>query len=585
MISCIDLIKVYYDPVTEYKVAALRGLDLYVAEGELVSIIGPSGAGKTTLINLLSGMDIPTGGLLEIKGVQLDRLSEKERRRFRYEHIGLVNQFTSKNLFSHLTVRENLLMPMKMKYTPREDAQKEVNELLDLFNIKHVENNLTAKISGGESMRLSVAVALARQPEFILADEPTGQLDSKNTFEVIETLKNVNEELGTTMLIVTHDIRYRNVFERSFLIRDGRLVGVSFDLEREKSEFLKDATSANRIYVDPAGFIQIPEKIKNAISLTDVAEIHIHPSMKFATLWNPNIITKKAIEQILKKGFDTWEEEGEMEKEVEQREEISLEMVQELFKRSFNKPTKDKTEITIKDLKRGYKIFGRLHPVIKGIDLTINKGDFVFISGPSGVGKTTLLNLIAGLLTPDEGKIIIKDFPISEKEDTERSDFRLANISYITQYHSLFEPIQLKDNLIIPYLFLKKPYNPQIGLEVAKECMIEHKLDSYPDELSAGEKQRATLALALTRNTDIILADEPTANIDSELAREVMNVLMDVVEQNKTTFIMCSHDLTLLRPGFRHLRLSDGKIIEDTRITKSKLKAILKEYLQIENNK
>jgi len=89
----------------------------------------------------------------------------------------------------------------------------------------------------------------------------------------------------------------------------------------------------------------------------------------------------------------------------------------------------------------------------------------------------------------------------------------------------------------------------------------------------------------LRRNTDIILADEPTANMDSELAREVMNVLMDVVEQNKTTFIMCSHDLTLLRPGFRHLRLSDGKIIEDTRITKSKLKAILKEYLQIENDK
>ncbi len=136
----------------------------------------------------------------------------------------------------------------------------------------------------------------------------------------------------------------------------------------------------------------------------------------------------------------------------------------------------------------------------------------------------------------------------------------------------------------VPYIFLGKEYNQDIGNEVTRNVHISHKLESYPDELSAGEKQRATLSLALTRQTPILLADEPTANMDSDLAREIMDVLMNFVKENNATFIMCSHDLSLLRPGFRHLRISDGLITEDTRITQDSLKAILKEYLQIQED-
>lgn len=576
MIRCNDLIKIYEDPNTDYKVAALRGLDLDIKEGELVSVIGPSGAGKTTLVKILAGIELPTSGQISINGQRFDQLNEYERREFRFYHLGLINQFISDNLFAHLSVKQNLMIPKKLFYLPKEKARKDIEEIAKLLNLKHVFNNTVGKLSGGEAMRLSMGVALAKDPEILLADEPTGQLDTKNTQDIIDAIRQVNSALGKTIVVVTHDIRFRTIFEKSFIIRDGRLVGISRDIERDELEFLMHSSDINRSYMDASNFVRVPDEVKSTTAIKDLVEFDTHPSRKLGLFWNPEVISREKIYEIIAKPAK------ESEDEVDQ---ISFKDVEHLLSREFIPPAKKKKLIKIKNVTKGYHSQAGYNEVIKRMNLDIHEGDFVFISGPSGVGKTTLLNMIAGLIKPNDGLVTVMNYPISEEKEREISSFRLANIAYVTQHNNLFDPIKVHENFLIPSIFSDQEFDAEYSDSIVKECHIGHRLDAYPYELSEGEKQRAALASALSRNTKIILTDEPTANLDTELARHIIDLLMDIVRINNATVITCSHDLTLLRPGFRHLKISDGKIVADARITKKSLKKILKEYLQIEDEK
>jgi putative ABC transport system ATP-binding protein len=577
MIRCIDIIKIFQDPRTEYKVAALRGLDLDIKEGELVSVIGPSGAGKTTLIKILAGIELPTSGQIIMNGQRFDQLDEYMRREFRFYHLGLINQFISDNLFSHLSVRQNLMIPKKMFYLPREQAKKDIEEIAKLLNLRHVFNNTVGKLSGGEAMRLSMGVALAKDPLILLADEPTGQLDTKNTQDIIDAIKQVNLALGKTIVVVTHDIRFRTIFEKSFIIRDGRLAGISRDMERDELEFLMHSSDMNRSYMDASNYVRVPDEVKSTTAIKDVVEFDSHPSRKLGLFWNPEVISRDKIYEIISKPAK------ESEDKVDR---ISFKDVEHLLSREFIPPDKKKKLITVKNVTKGYHSQAGYNEVIKNMSLDIHEGDFVFISGPSGVGKTTLLNMIAGLIKPNDGLVTVMKYPISEEDEREVSAFRLANIAYVTQHNNLFDPIKVHENFLIPSIFSDINFDVEYSDSIVKECHIGHRLEAYPYELSEGEKQRAALASALSRKTKIILTDEPTANLDAELARHIIDLLMDIVRINKATIVTCSHDLTLLRPGFRHLEMLDGKISKDYRITKENLENTIREYLLIkEDNK
>ncbi len=577
MIRCIDIIKIFQDPRTEYKVAALRGLDLDIKEGELVSVIGPSGAGKTTLIKILAGIELPTSGQIIMNGQRFDQLDEYMRREFRFYHLGLINQFISDNLFSHLSVRQNLMIPKKMFYLPREQAKKDVEEIAKLLNLRHVYNNTVGKLSGGEAMRLSMGVALAKDPLILLADEPTGQLDTKNTQDIIDAIKQVNLALGKTIVVVTHDIRFRTIFEKSFIIRDGRLAGISRDMERDELEFLMHSSDMNRSYMDASNYVRVPDEVKSTTAIKDVVEFDSHPSRKLGLFWNPEVISRDKIYEIISKPAK------ESEDKVDR---ISFKDVEHLLSREFLPPDKKKKLITVKNVTKGYHSQAGYNEVIKNMSLDIHEGDFVFISGPSGVGKTTLLNMIAGLIKPNDGLVTVMKYPISEENEREVSAFRLANIAYVTQHNNLFDPIKVHENFLIPSIFSDINFDVEYSDSIVKECHIGHRLEAYPYELSEGEKQRAALASVLSRKTKIILTDEPTANLDAELARHIIDLLMDIVRINKATIVTCSHDLTLLRPGFRHLEMLDGKISKDYRITKENLESTIKDYLLIkEDNK
>jgi ABC-type lipoprotein export system ATPase subunit len=589
MIITKDLIKVFYDPITEYKVSALRGLDMYIKEGDVASIIGPSGAGKSTLVKILCGLEKPSGGTVLIDNINIAELSEKQMREFRYNRMGIVNQFVGQNLLSSLTLEKNLLLPMKMKFMARERAKKELKELLKVLNLEKIKNNPITKVSGGEAMRASIGVALAKKPRLLLADEPTGQLDTANTNDIIETFRDLNNDFGTTILVVTHDLRFRNAFKKSYIIRDGRLVGVNTDLDRGELEFILRPQESNlQSMIDSSQFIRLPDEVFVAGNFQHIVEFDIHPSKKFSLLFNPNETNVNEIYEILQRmeDYDTSTKESADPSDLSATRigsQVSFSEIKPLLEHQFNYPKKTKRIIKVENLHKSFPAGRTVHEVIKGVSFTVNQGDFVVISGKSGAGKTTLMNVISGVEDPDEGDILIKDFDVVHGNPKEIADFRFHEIAMINQVNNLFSQYTVEENMVIPRIFDNKQEFVTADLpSIATDVEIDHKVNQYAAELSAGERQRAALAVALARKSPIIFADEPSANLDSRLARNIISLMMEKCEQYGTTIIMSTHDLSLVRPGFRLIKLLDGKIIDDFRVTPDRLKGIIEDYLGVE---
>lgn len=204
----------------ENSVEALKDANLSINEGEFVAVIGASGSGKSTMLHLLGGLDVPTSGKVIIKGEDLYGLKEEKRALFRRRHIGFV--FQSFNLIPVLTVEENIALPMIMDNV---DMDKEyLDELLDLLNLKERRKHLPSQTSGGQQQRVAIGRALAYKPAILFADEPTGNLDSKNSKEVIELLKASAKKYNQTLIIITHDMNIASQAERVIHIEDGKII-------------------------------------------------------------------------------------------------------------------------------------------------------------------------------------------------------------------------------------------------------------------------------------------------------------------------------------------------------------------------
>ena len=216
-----DLIKVYRAGKSE--VIALRGLDMTVADGELVAVQGPSGCGKTTLLNLLGGIDRPTAGRIEVDGSNLVDLSDSELVRYRLQKVGFIFQFF--NLVPTLTAEENVELPMRLARKGPSGRAKRRNELLELVGMTKRAGHRPDELSGGEQQRIAIGVALANDPPLLLADEPTGELDTKTGQEILDLFRRLNQELRKTIVVVTHDARVSQIAHRVLEIRDGKILG------------------------------------------------------------------------------------------------------------------------------------------------------------------------------------------------------------------------------------------------------------------------------------------------------------------------------------------------------------------------
>lgn len=217
--------------VGDIEIHALRGIDLDLYAGEFVVMLGPSGSGKSTLLNILGGLDVPTGGQVTYLDHDLSQSTERELTRFRRDHVGFVFQFY--NLIASLTAQENVAIVTEI--APRPMPAKEALALVGLADRR---DHFPAQLSGGEQQRVAIARAIAKRPDVLLCDEPTGALDSQTGIVVLEALGRVNRELGTTTVVITHNVVIARMADRVIHLHDGRVTGVDRNRERQDAATL-----------------------------------------------------------------------------------------------------------------------------------------------------------------------------------------------------------------------------------------------------------------------------------------------------------------------------------------------------------
>lgn len=259
MIVCENLVKIYTQ--TGVDVIALQGLDLNVEQGEMIGIVGESGSGKSTLLNVVGGLDRPTAGNVSVAGQDLLKMSEKDLDGYRCTQVGFVWQQTTRNLTPYLSARENVELPMRLTSRTAPERQTRALELLDMVGLAERAHHLPGQLSGGEQQRVAIALGLANQPGLLLADEPTGELDTMTSLSIYDLFKSVNRAFGTTIVIVSHDPNIWRHVDRVVAIRDGKTSTETTRIVENDPAQSKEYTEHTEalLMVDTAGRVQIPK--------------------------------------------------------------------------------------------------------------------------------------------------------------------------------------------------------------------------------------------------------------------------------------------------------------------------------------
>jgi ABC-type lipoprotein export system ATPase subunit len=274
-ILCDNVVRIYKSKGIE--VVALQGLDLTVERGELMALVGASGSGKSTLLNILSGLDVPTAGLARVGGQDLLAMSRKDRLRFRRHVAGFVWQQTHRNLVPYLTAAENVAVPMLTARVGGAERRTRVRELLELLGVADIADRRPADLSGGQRQRIAIAVALANRPEVMFADEPTGELDSAASREVLAAFRAVNRELGTTVVVVTHDPSIAEHVQRTIGLRDGRISSEVLRRGGEDGLDHENVIAEEYAVLDRVGRLQLPREFTDTLQMERRVRLELEP--------------------------------------------------------------------------------------------------------------------------------------------------------------------------------------------------------------------------------------------------------------------------------------------------------------------
>ncbi len=299
MVLAENLVKIY--KTVDLEVLALQGLDLTVQKGELTAIIGNSGSGKSTFLNMLGGLDTPSAGRLFVDGKNLFKMTVKEKDEYKRSTVGFVWQNNGRNLLPYMTALENIITPMLLM-PGKEKKAKQVSkaiggdadniyeeihefsgnkkeraeELLDLVGMSHRKNSRLSQLSGGEQQRIAIAIALANAPKLLLADEPTGSVDRKTADYIFDVFRRLNRDYGQTIIIVTHDVELSKKVNRVVAIRDGKISSERILRDKYQGHFeagqvnwMEEETQDEFVILDKAGRLQVPRHMLDELKLSD----------------------------------------------------------------------------------------------------------------------------------------------------------------------------------------------------------------------------------------------------------------------------------------------------------------------------
>jgi len=504
-----DVVKTYKTAGTPF--LALDHVDIDIESGEFLGITGKSGAGKTTLLNMISGISELTSGQVLFHGTNgnhtspafpIHSLNEDELAQWRGKNLGIIYQ--SFELMPSLSLLENVMLPPDFlgAYQPI-ISKKRALELLDLVEIAEHAYKIPAHISGGQKQRVAIARALVNDPQLIIADEPTGNLDSVTA----ETIFQIFEQLiqhDKTIVMVTHDESFVPRFSRHLRIVDG-VVSEPTIIEpeppAEKPRTLRFWKPAKTPAADPARQPEISIQAETPCKEAAPARTAVH----------------------------------------EQDPAIVLRGVTKVYENAAGK-----------------------FLALKSIDMQLNYGQFISIVGKSGCGKSTLLNMITGIDHPTSGDVIVGNQNIYKMSESQRALWRGRNMGVVFQFFQLLPTLTLLENTMLPmdycnlYPFIERKDR---AMELLKMVGLENQAYKLPTAISSGQQQSAAIARSLATDPSIILADEPTGNLDSRSAENVLTLFENLADQGKTVLIV-THDPSITRRTDQTIILSDGEIID-----------------------
>ncbi|MDI3481357.1 MAG: energy-coupling factor transport system ATP-binding protein [Tepidanaerobacteraceae bacterium] len=501
----------YYYPESEKP--ALKGINITVEEGEFLLVVGGSGSGKSTLARTLAGL-VPDfyGGVFSgkvlFKGQDIRRMDRRKLSR----HVGMVFQDPEKQLVKTEAEAE-IAFGLENLGLPQQEMLRRVAEVMDFLNLEEAKGRFIDKLSGGQKQKIALASVLAMQPEAIILDEPTSQLDPTCAEDFLNLIKRLNEEMGKTVVLIEQRLeRCFHLADRVAVMKDGEII-----IQGTPQEVASGSIDSGIPFIPPvarffagAGFSNIPVTVKEGRSI----------------LKNYLPLQNNDADSITQTGFDN------------------------------NKERKNGETIA---LKKVWFSYDDKKEVLRGIDLQIFPGEFVAILGANGAGKSTLLKVMAGLLYPNRGKIMFRGKACGKNLEV----YRQGKVAYLSQNPNdyLFQDT-VEQELFFTLKNFDKPDEGRVDNLLEKLDLNRHK-HRNPRDLSSGERQRVALASVLVTEPELVLLDEPTRGMDYALKADLGGYLADLCKGGVSVAVV-THDVEFAAEyAERVIILYDGRIVSD----------------------